>query len=98
MVQSGQDAVLPLYLINPLDKGGFEFDQTDIGWIYTGIGPIELMYTPLIFPQIAKLMDYTSIYSWTGIIYSFILLIYPVTSLFNTYSMPVCFFSENDCI
>lgn len=48
MVQSAQDSLLPLYLINPVDKGGFDFDQTDIGWLYTGIGPIQIIFNHIL--------------------------------------------------
>ena len=48
MVQSGQDSLLPLFLINPSDKGGFEFDQTDIGWLYTGIGPVQIIFNHIL--------------------------------------------------
>lgn len=104
MVQSGQDSLLPLFLINPPEKGGFDFDQTDIGWLYTGIGPIQIVFNhilifllllsftlPLIFPLVAKLLSYTEIYSWTGILYSVMLFIYPVISLFNTTPIWVVF-------
>ena len=48
MVQSAQDSLLPLYLINSVDKGGFDFDQTDIGWLYTGIGPIQIIFNHIL--------------------------------------------------
>ena len=48
MVQSAQDSLLPLYLINSVDKGGFNFDQTDIGWLYTGIGPIQIVFNHIL--------------------------------------------------
>ena len=48
LVQSGQDSLLPLFLINPSDKGGFEFDQTDIGWLYTGIGPVQIIFNHIL--------------------------------------------------
>ena len=44
-MQSAQDSLLPLFLINPIDMGGFDFDQTDIGWLYTGIGPIQMVFS-----------------------------------------------------
>ena len=97
MVQSGQDSLLPLFLINPPERGGFDFDQTDIGWLYTGIGPIQIVFNhillvlflpsftpPLIFPLVAQLLSYTEIYSWTGILYSIMLFLYAIISLFNT--------------
>ena len=92
LVQSGQDSLLPLFLINPSDKGGFEFDQTDIGWLYTGIGPVQIIFNPLIFPLVARLWTYSSIYSFTGILYSVLLFIYPVISYFNTSPIPVRWF------
>ena len=51
MVQSAQDSLLPLYLINSVDKGGFDFDQTDIGWLYTGIGPIQIIFNHILCRQ-----------------------------------------------
>ena len=110
MVQSGQDSLLPLFLINPPEKGGFDFDQTDIGWLYTGIGPIQIVFNhilfatllssftlPLIFPLVAKLLTYTEIYSWTGILYSIMLFIYPTISLFNTTPIWVVIPSDLHC-
>ena len=47
-VQSGQDALLSLYLINDVEHGGFGFDQTDIGWLYTGIGPIQIIFNHIL--------------------------------------------------
>lgn len=39
--------------------------------------------TPLIYPLVVELMSYQDVYFWSGILYSFFLLIYPVVSLFN---------------
>ena len=48
-VQSAQDSLLSLYLINDSQHGGFGFDQTDIGWLYTGIGPIQIIFNHIFF-------------------------------------------------
>ena len=47
-IQSGQDSLLSLYLINDKKHGGFGFDQTDIGWLYTGIGPIQIIFNHIL--------------------------------------------------
>ena len=47
-VQSAQDSLLSLYLINDYKHGGFGFDQTDIGWLYTGIGPIQIIFNHIL--------------------------------------------------
>lgn len=49
LVQSAQDSLLPLFLINPINMGGFDFDQTDIGWLYTGIGPIQMVFSHILY-------------------------------------------------
>ena len=48
LVQSAQDSVLSLFLINPVEKGGFDFDQTDIGWLFAGIGPIQIIFNHIL--------------------------------------------------
>ena len=48
IVQSAQDSLLSLYLINDAEHGGFGFDQTDIGWLYTGIGPIQIIFNHIL--------------------------------------------------
>ncbi|KAK8792929.1 hypothetical protein WA158_005093 [Blastocystis sp. Blastoise] len=43
LIQGTQDALLPLWLLNPISKGGFLWDQNDIGWLYCGLGPVQVL-------------------------------------------------------
>ena len=105
LVQSAQDAVLSLFLINPIEKGGFDFDQTDIGWLFAGIGPIQIIFnhilslrmvasftSPLLYPLITRLYTYRGIYFVSGLIYSVFLLLYPLISLSNQCNLSVTWF------
>lgn len=105
LVQSAQDAVLSLFLINPIEKGGFDFDQTDIGWLFAGIGPIQIIFnhilslrmvasftSPLLYPLITRLYTYRGIYFASGLIYSVFLLLYPLISLSNQCNLSVTWF------
>ncbi len=89
IIQGGQDAVYPVWLINSQEHHGFGFTSSDLGWMYTGLSPIQIFSTPLLFPLITRLMDRKTVSYFTGIAFSVLLFISPVAALANTSSVPV---------
>ena len=89
IIQGGQDAVYPVWLINSQEHHGFGFTSSDLGWMYTGLSPIQIFSTPLLFPLITRLMDRKTVSYFTGIAFSLLLFISPVAALANTSSVPV---------
>lgn len=89
LIQSGQDALYPVWLILDPEHNGFSFTSSDLGWLYTGLSPIQIFSTPLIFPLIGRLMNTKKVSFMSGFIYAFLLCIGPFAALANTASVPV---------
>ncbi|KAK8803344.1 hypothetical protein WA158_001038 [Blastocystis sp. Blastoise] len=92
-VQGVHDAILPLWLLNPVGKGGFEWDQTNMGYLYAGVGPIQIVFTHILYIElyicvnikgiIFALFSYKSIYFGSGLLYGLELILYPLVSYSN---------------
>ena len=82
-IQGGQDALYPIWLINSPEDHGFDLTSSDLGWLYTGVSPMQIFSTPLLYPQLTRLMTNKQVSYVTGYIYSFLLLITPLAALAN---------------
>jgi hypothetical protein len=89
IIQGGQDALYPVWLINTVENNGFDFTSSDLGWMYIGLSPIQIFSTPLLFPLVSQLLIPTKVSLLTGYIYSFLLFISPIAALANRSSVPV---------
>lgn len=52
------DQIIPLYLLNPKDHGGFGFKSSDIGIMYSFAGPFQLLSALFFYPQWIKWFGY----------------------------------------
>ena len=66
VIQGGQDAIYPVWLINSPEHHGFDFTSSDLGWMYTGLSPMQIFATPLLFPLLTRLLDRKSVSFFTG--------------------------------
>lgn len=82
-IQGGQDALYPIWLINSPENHGFSLTSSDLGWLYTGVSPMQIFSTPLLFPQLTRLMTNKQVSYVTGYIYAFLLLLNPLAALAN---------------
>ncbi|KAK8827551.1 hypothetical protein WA577_007098 [Blastocystis sp. JDR] len=89
VIQGGQDAIYPVWLINSPEHHGFDFTSSDLGWMYTGLSPMQIFSTPLLFPLLTRLMDRKSVSFFTGYIYCFFLFLSPIAALANRSSVTV---------
>ena len=89
LIQSGQDALYPVWLILDPQHKGFSFTSSDLGWMYTGLSPIQIFSTPLIFPLIGVLLKATGVSYMSGIVYACLLMVSPFAYLANSASIPV---------
>ena len=91
LLQGTQDALIPLWLLNPISQGGFLWKQSEIGWLYTGLGPVQVIFAPVIFPALSKVITYKTNYISSGILYGISLALHPLASLTNQSAEWVCF-------
>lgn len=89
VIQGGQDAIYPVWLINSPEHHGFDFTSSDLGWMYTGLSPMQIFATPLLFPLLTRLLDRKSVSFFTGYIYCFFLFLSPIAALANRSSVTV---------
>lgn len=89
LIQSGQDALYPVWLILDPEDHGFSFTSSDLGWMYTGLSPIQIFSTPLIFPLIGVLLKATGVSYMSGIVYSLLLMVCPFAAYANQAPVPV---------
>ena len=43
LIQGGHDALYPVWMINPKSSKGFEWTQTDVGYLYSLLGPVQML-------------------------------------------------------
>ena len=43
LVQGGQDALYPVWMINPAENKGFGWSQTEVGLLYSWLGPVQML-------------------------------------------------------
>ena len=91
IVPSGHDALYPVWLILDPKDNGFSFSSSDLGWLYTGLSPIQIFATPLIFPLISYLLKATGVSYAFGFAYAILIAICPVAVFANQMSVPVRF-------
>lgn len=96
LVPTGHDAIYPLWLIlDPKDRG-FSFSSSDLGWLFTGLSPIQIFASPLIFPLLGKLLKAKGVSYVTGTAYAILIMICPLAAYANTASVPVCLSYSSD--
>lgn len=52
LIQSAHDAVYPVWLINPKEVKGFEWTQTDVGYLFSMMGPIQMISGHILFVKL----------------------------------------------
>ena len=43
LVQGGHDALYPVWMINPVEAKGFDWTQSEVGMLYSMLGPIQMV-------------------------------------------------------
>ena len=43
LVQGGQDSLYPVWMINPVTNKGFGWTQTEVGLLYSWLGPVQML-------------------------------------------------------
>ena len=43
LVQGGHDALYPVWMINPVEVKGFDWTQSEVGMLYSMLGPIQMV-------------------------------------------------------
>ena len=43
LVQGGHDALYPVWMINPVEAKGFDWTQSEVGMLYSMLGPIQMI-------------------------------------------------------
>lgn len=86
LVQGGHDALYPVWMINPVEAKGFDWTQSEVGMLYSMLGPIQMISGPVLNSVIARLLTYKEMWLVGGWLYMFTLLITPAGVL--TLSMP----------
>lgn len=92
LIQSGQDALYPVWLILDPKHNGFSFTSSDLGWMYTGLSPIQIFSTPLVFPLLGILLKAKGVSYMSGVVYAILLMVSPFAYLANKAPVPVLFF------
>lgn len=86
---NGMDQIIPLYLLNPIDHGGFGFKSSDIGIMYSFAGPFQLLSALFFYPQWIKWFGYRKGEMLSTIIVSLITYFLPLLSTLNNYPKSV---------
>ena len=89
IIQGGEDAIYPVWLINTPENHGFSFTSSDLGWMYTGLSPNQIISTPLLYPLVSRLLTNKQVSYLTGCLFSFFLFLSPIAALFNRSPVPV---------
>ena len=89
LIQSGQDAIYPVWLILDPKHHGFSFTSSDLGWLYTGLSPIQIFSTPMLFPLVSVLLKATGVAYMSGTMFSILLILSPLAAHANTLPVPV---------
>lgn len=89
LVPSGHDAIYPVWLILDPNHRGFSFSSSDLGWLYTGLSPIQIFASPLIFPLLGILLKAKGVSYMSGFAYAILILVCPLAAYVNTQSVPV---------
>lgn len=86
LVQGGHDALYPVWMINSKEKKGFEWSQTEVGYLYSFLGPVQMLSGPLLNGVAARLWTYKRMWLYSGWGYFFSIILAPL-SVF-TLSLP----------
>ncbi|KNB45334.1 protein zinc induced facilitator-like protein [Blastocystis sp. subtype 4] len=89
IIQGGEDAIYPVWLINTPENHGFSFTSSDLGWMYTGLSPNQIISTPLLYPLVSRLLTNKQVSYLTGCLFSFFLFLSPIAALFNRSPVPI---------
>lgn len=79
LVQGGHDALYPIWMINPKQLKGFEWTQTEVGYLYSWLGPVQMLSGPLLNHLTAKLWTCKQIWLYSGWGYLFSILLAPLS-------------------
>lgn len=79
LVQGGHDALYPVWMINSKEKKGFEWTQTEVGYLYSWLGPVQMISGPLLNNIAAKLWTCKQIWLYSGWGYLFSILLAPLS-------------------
>lgn len=79
LVQGGHDALYPVWMINSKEDKGFEWTQTEVGYLYSWLGPIQMISGPLLNNWAAKLTSYKKIWVISGWLYFFSIIAAPLS-------------------
>lgn len=89
---SSMDEVLPLYLLNPKEKGGFAYDSSKIGLIYLFSSPIQLLGLLFFYPKWINWFGYRIGMVYNAIIVCVITYFFPLLSSSNQLETTVYIF------
>lgn len=88
---SAIDEVVPLYLLNSKEDGGFEFTSSEIGMLYTVSSPIQMIGLLFFYPYWVSKFGYRNGIMINAIIVSLVTYFFPLISYFNYVSRTVLF-------
>ncbi|OAO17306.1 zinc induced facilitator-like 2 protein [Blastocystis sp. ATCC 50177/Nand II] len=86
LVQGGHDALYPVWMINPVEAKGFDWTQSEVGMLYSMLGPIQMVSGPVLNSVVARLLTYKEMWLISGWLYMATIVITPIGVL--TLSMP----------
>ena len=81
LVQGGHDALYPIWMINSKENKGFEWTQTEVGYLYSWLGPIQMLSGPLLNNLAAKIWTPKQIWLYTGWGYLISILLAPLSTV-----------------
>ncbi len=61
LIQGGHDALYPVWMINPKSSKGFEWTQTDVGYLYSLLGPVQMLSGHILFILMLNALHSTSV-------------------------------------
>ena len=79
LVQGGHDALYPVWMINSKELKGFEWTQTEVGYLYSWLGPVQMLSGPLLNNIAAKVWTCKQIWLYSGWGYLFSILVAPLS-------------------
>ncbi|KAK8798091.1 hypothetical protein WA171_005616 [Blastocystis sp. BT1] len=81
LIQGGHDALYPVWMINPKSSKGFEWTQTDVGYLYSLLGPVQMLSGHILFILMLNALHSTSVEWCSSYLYMFTILITPICAL-----------------
>uniref|UniRef100_A0A7S4FSX3 Major facilitator superfamily (MFS) profile domain-containing protein n=1 Tax=Eutreptiella gymnastica TaxID=73025 RepID=A0A7S4FSX3_9EUGL len=75
------DALLPIWMVNEKEQGGFGFNPTIVGAVLAIPGPVQLIWQPLVFPFLVITWGYRKVFFGSMLIFALGLAAAPFASL-----------------